>query len=126
MSARRSFVGGRQASGHRNLVTLGIHALGIAMVVALLQRIGRRIRGAGARHGAAQQADSRTYAGSAAAASNGRARGRTDYRADGRARHAAVGAGLVGVAAADLRAGELPAIAVVKAKLVETLAGAGQ
>lgn len=109
----------------RNPVPLAVHALQIAVVVASLQLVGGHLRSAGSGRTAHQQAGSGADRRAIAAAHRRTYRG-AENGADGSTLYAAVNAGLIGGRAADLIAGELPAIGIVHAELIESLGAARQ
>src|SRR5436853_7641612 len=101
-------------------MALRVHALLVADVVTLLERIPRGLRSAGPGECATGKAYTSAHAGARIAADEA-AGSRADRRADDRAFHRRVVGRLRRGGAADLRRGELPAIVIVVAELIDAL-----
>jgi glutathione S-transferase len=112
-------------TGNRHLMTLGIHALYVACVIAALQAVSRGLRC----FGAGQATDQKTRActhGGAFLPTDRRAGSCAHHRTDHGAFHSAILGSLAGCYATDAREGVVPALHVVGAKVVKALVRAGQ
>ena len=106
-------------------MALRVHALGVSVVVATLRAIGGTFRCAGAHQRARCQPDTGTYA-CATATAESSAGCSAHYGTDCCAFNPTIDSGLIGGGSANLRAGKLPALEFVGAKLIEGFTGAGQ
>ena len=104
---------------------LGIHALDVCIVVALLCIVGGAVRGAGAGQSADKEPNTRARR-SARAAVNRCAGSSAERRADRSAAQGAFVRGLRRRHATHLLVRVLPAAALIEAELIEAFAGAGQ
>ena len=122
----RGWTRGREATRHRDAVPLRVHALLVRHVVTALRFVTGVACSACSREGAAQQAYARPDYGTRRVAADRRAGGRAHHRTNCRARNATAFLRARCRLTADLVISILSATAVIKTKLIEAPAGAGQ
>lgn len=103
-----------------------IHALRVCDVIATLHFVGRTLPGARAHGASREEPDTCAHARVTTGAAEGGSGERADRSADHGAAHRGVFSRLSSGRATDLGVRILPAVAIVVAKLIKALAGAGQ